>query len=55
MAVAKALVDGQKIEDGMDLPGFGKIQLSETDPTTVIMAAPIRFTKENIDEFDFGI
>ena len=39
----------------MDVPGFGKISLSPNDPKTVIMAKPIRFTKENIDQFDFGI
>ena len=55
VAVAKLLVDGKKIEDGMDVPGFGKVTLSKEDPTTVIMAEPIRFTKENIDKFDFGI
>ncbi len=55
VALAKHLVQGGRIEDGMDLPGFGKITLSKTDPTTVIMAEPIRFTKENIDQLDFGI
>ena len=55
VAVAKLLVDGKEIEDGMDVPGFGKVTLSQEDPTTVIMAEPIRFTKENIDTFDFGI
>lgn len=55
VAMAKLLVDGKKIEDGMEVPGFGKITLSKSDPTTVIMAEPVRFTRENIDEFDFGI
>jgi ABC-type sugar transport system substrate-binding protein len=55
VALAKELIDGVKITDGMDVPGFGKITLSASDPTTVIMAKPIRFTKENIDNYDFGI
>ncbi len=55
VALAKQLVDGRKVEEGMDIPGFGKITLSGSDPKTVIMARPIRFTKENIDRYDFGI
>jgi rhamnose transport system substrate-binding protein len=55
VAMAKLLVDGTPITDGMEVPGFGKITLSPSDPKTVIMAQPIRFTKENIDSFDFGI
>lgn len=55
VALAKQLVDGKTVTDGMDVPGFGKITVSKTDPKTVIMAEPIRFTKENIDKYDFGI
>jgi rhamnose transport system substrate-binding protein len=55
VALAKLLVEGKRIESGMDVPGFGKITLSTGDPKTVIMAQPIRFTKENIDKYDFGI
>jgi rhamnose transport system substrate-binding protein len=55
VALAKCLVEGKRIENGMDIPGFGKITLSESDPKTVIMAKPIRFTKDNIDSYDFGI
>jgi ABC-type sugar transport system substrate-binding protein len=53
--LAKMLVEGQELRDGMDIPGFGKLVLSKTDPKIVIMADPIRFTKENIDKYDFGI
>lgn len=53
--LAVLLSEGKKITGGLDVPGFGKITLSKTDPKTVIMAAPIRFTKENIDKYDFGI
>lgn len=55
VALAKHLVEGKSIENGMNLPGFGKITISKNDPKTVIMAEPIRFTKENIDTHDFGI
>jgi pimeloyl-ACP methyl ester carboxylesterase len=39
----------------VDLPGHGKIVVSRQESRTVIMSDPIRFTKENIDQFDFGI
>ena len=55
LALAKVLVEGKEVTDGMEVPGFGKITLSKNDPKTVIMAEPIRFTKENIDTYDFGI
>jgi ABC-type sugar transport system substrate-binding protein len=55
VALAKLLVEGKQITDGMDVPGFGKIMISKEDPKTVIMAEPIRFTMENIDKYDFGI
>jgi len=53
--LAKMLVDGKEIKDGAEVPGFGKIKLSASDPKMVIMADPTRFTKENLDQFDFGI
>ena len=53
--VAKALLDGGALQPGTTLPGYGALTLSERDPTTVIMARPIRFTKDNIDQYDFGI
>ena len=55
VALAKQIVEGKQVTDGADIPGFGKIRLSKKDPKTVIMADPIRFTKENIDTYDFGI
>lgn len=55
VALAKLLAEGKPIADGMEVPGFGKISLSPADAKTVIMAQPIRFTKENIDQLDFGI
>ncbi len=53
--LAKHLIDGKPITDGMDVPGHGKISISKQDGKTVIMADPVRFTKENIDKYDFGI
>ncbi|WP_197440469.1 autoinducer 2 ABC transporter substrate-binding protein [Polystyrenella longa] len=53
--VAHALVSGKEIESGTELPKYGPIQLHPDDATTIIMSEPIRFTAENIDEYDFGI
>jgi hypothetical protein len=53
--MAKTLVDGTAVVYGMTIPSYGKISLSTSDPKAVIMGAPIRFTRENIDSFDFGL
>ncbi|MEZ6046626.1 MAG: substrate-binding domain-containing protein [Planctomycetaceae bacterium] len=53
--VAHAMIEGKEIKAGTDLPGYGPIELHPDDPTTIIMSEPIRFTAENIDEYDFGI
>jgi ABC-type sugar transport system substrate-binding protein len=53
--LAKMLIEGQKLNEGMEIPGHGKLVMSKQDVKTVIMAAPIRFTKENIDRYDFGL
>ncbi len=53
--LAKLMAEGQEIRAGLEVPGYGKIVLSQQDPKVVIMADPIRFTKENIDQYDFGI
>ena len=53
--LARVLVAGGSITDGMDVPGHGKVVVSKQENRTVIMSDPIRFTKENIDKFDFGI
>jgi simple sugar transport system substrate-binding protein/rhamnose transport system substrate-binding protein len=53
--LAKALVDGQSLHEGMEVAGYGKLVFSKENGKTVIMTTPIRFTKENIDHFDFGI
>jgi len=53
--MAKLLIDAQPLREGMDIPGHNKLQFSRQDPKTVIMADPIRFTKDNIDKYDFGL
>ena len=53
--LAKMLVGGQELREGMTIPGHGTLVFSKKDPRTVIMAEPIRFTKENIDTIDLGI
>jgi len=51
--LAAAIVKGEDIKPGSELPGFGKLRFSDHDPTMVILSDPIRFTKENIDEYDW--
>lgn len=53
--MAKLMIDGAEIKGGAQVAGHGALVLSADDPKTVIMSEPIRFTKENIDSFDFGI
>jgi ABC-type sugar transport system substrate-binding protein len=53
--MAKLLIDGTPLTAGMEIPGHGKLRFSTQDPKTVIMADPIRFTKDNIDQYDFGL
>lgn len=53
--LAVALAQGQEIKPGVKLEGWDKeLRFSKSDPTTVIMAEPIRFTKDNIDDYDWG-
>lgn len=53
--LAVAIARGKEIKPGVKLEGYDKeLRFSESDPTTVIMAEPIRFTKENIDEYQWG-
>lgn len=53
--LAKALVEGKDLKPGMEVPGHRPLVFSPDDPKMVILAEPTRFTKENIDKFDFGI
>jgi ABC-type sugar transport system substrate-binding protein len=53
--LAYALVEGKTVEPGTEIPGHGPLRFSAGDPGMVILSPPIRFTRENIDEYDFGI
>lgn len=53
--LAHALVEGQEIKAGTDVQGHGPLVYSGKDPKMVILSPPIRFTRENIDDYDFGI
>lgn len=53
--LAKLLVEGTPLTEGMELPGHGRLRFSPKDRKTVIMADPIRFTKDNIEQYDFGL
>lgn len=44
VGVAKALLEGKSLEDGMDIEGFGKIELKE-DGRTIIMGPPSDYEK----------
>lgn len=52
--LAVALVKGQEIKQGVEIKPHGVLKFSEQDPTMVILSDPIRFTKENIDNYDWG-
>jgi len=52
--IAKALVDGEEVAAGKSVNGSPPLTFSGKDPTTVILSDPIRFTKENIDQYDWG-
>ncbi|MCA9116715.1 MAG: autoinducer 2 ABC transporter substrate-binding protein [Planctomycetaceae bacterium] len=51
--VAVASLRGEKIEPGTELEGYGPLTFSEENPTTIILSKPVRFTKDNIDDYDF--
>jgi len=50
VALAKDILDGTPVTDGMDVPNVGKIRLTGKD---VVMGSPTLFTKENVDKFNF--
>lgn len=51
--MAKLLIDATKIEEGMEVPGFGRIHLSTSDSKVVILSPPVKFTRENVANYDF--
>ncbi len=52
--VATALVKGEPIAEGTQLPGYGPVRLSKQDPTMLILSDPLRFHNGNIDKYDFS-
>lgn len=50
--LAKQLLEGGKVEDGMDVPNVGKIEVWP-DGKTVIMGPPSDFLKDNYKDYDF--
>jgi rhamnose transport system substrate-binding protein len=52
--LAVAAVRGEPIQPGYELPGYGPLRFHPDDASVVIMADPIRFTKDNIDQYDWG-
>ena len=45
-------VIGGEVKDGMDVPSVGNVQVLE-DGKTVILGAPLDFTAENVDNYNF--
>jgi rhamnose transport system substrate-binding protein len=53
--LAVALAEGQTLKPGASVNGSPLLTFSQTGPTTVIMMTePLKFTKQNIDQFDWG-
>ncbi|NLW10698.1 MAG: autoinducer 2 ABC transporter substrate-binding protein [Clostridiaceae bacterium] len=48
--LAKTVLDGGEVTDGMDVPNVGKIRVDGKD---VVMGPPSVFTAENVDDFPF--
>jgi len=53
--LAVALAEGQTLKPGASINGSPPLVFSQTEPSTVIMMTePLKFTKDNIDQFDWG-
>jgi len=53
--LAVALAEGQPLKPGASINGSPPLTFSQTEPTTVIMLTePLKFTRQNIDQFDWG-
>lgn len=52
--LAVALCKGEKLEPGTKIEGYGELKFNKDDPKMVIFADPIRFTKKNIDNYEWG-
>lgn len=53
--LARELVEGRVPRAGGQLAGHGQLRFSSEDPKMVILGDPIRFTRDNVDQYDFGI
>ncbi|HEV7217718.1 MAG TPA: substrate-binding domain-containing protein [Terriglobales bacterium] len=51
-SVANMILHHQTLTDSMDIPGVGKVRVSN-EHRTVIMGEPLDFTRENIDQYSF--
>jgi len=52
--IAKEVASGRELAEGDEVAGYGQLRFSPRDEKTIILSDPIRFTAENIDEYDFG-
>jgi rhamnose transport system substrate-binding protein len=52
--LAVALAEGQTPKPGASVNGSPPLVFSQSGPPMVIMTEPIKFTKENIDQYDWG-
>jgi rhamnose transport system substrate-binding protein len=52
--LAVGLVEGKSPKAGEKVNGSQPLTFSPRDPTTVIMTEPLKFTKKNIDRYDWG-
>jgi rhamnose transport system substrate-binding protein len=52
--LAVRAVKGEPIEPGVTVGKHGKLTFSPNNDSVVILSDPIRFTKENIDQYDWG-
>ena len=52
--LAVRAVKGEPIEPGVTVGKHGKLTFSPKNDSVVILSDPIRFTKENIDQYDWG-
>ena len=50
--LAKHLLEGNTVENGMEVPNVGTIEV-KSDGKTVIMGPPSDFTKENYKDYNF--
>jgi rhamnose transport system substrate-binding protein len=52
--LAVGLAEGQTLKPGASVNGSPPLVFSQSGPPMVIMTEPIKFTKDNIDQYDWG-